>query len=268
MIRSPKVANITCVIPAFKESKFLEECVVSLVNQKDPCSIIICTSTPNSLISDIASRYELPLAINEHPKGIGADWNFSLQQVDSGLVAICHQDDTYHPEYCRSMREIFESEPDLLFTFCDHNESNEQGQRAKGLNLSIKKWLVNRAFKEKTTARTADVRRKLLSWGNPISCPSVMLNLSKLPEFAFDISWEVNLDWEAWDRICRCNGKIGFVNRELVSHRVHPGSETSASIKDNRRYREDLLMFEKFWPKWVSKLLIIPYKISYISNFE
>ena len=42
--------KLTLVVMAYKESKTLDECVESLVNQKKKCNIIVTTSTPNDLI--------------------------------------------------------------------------------------------------------------------------------------------------------------------------------------------------------------------------
>ena len=47
----------TFVICAYKESKFLEECIISLKKQSINSEIFIATSTPNKYIEDIAKKY-------------------------------------------------------------------------------------------------------------------------------------------------------------------------------------------------------------------
>ena len=44
----------TFVICAYKESEFLEECILSLKKQTVRSNIFIATSTPNKYIDDIA----------------------------------------------------------------------------------------------------------------------------------------------------------------------------------------------------------------------
>ena len=51
----------TFVICAYKESPFLEECILSLKKQKLTSNIIMITSTPNSFISELAEKYHIPL---------------------------------------------------------------------------------------------------------------------------------------------------------------------------------------------------------------
>ena len=47
------LANHTFAVCAYKESKFLEECVLSLLSQTVKTNIIMATSTPNEYIEAI-----------------------------------------------------------------------------------------------------------------------------------------------------------------------------------------------------------------------
>ena len=49
-------------------------------------------------------------------------------------------------------------------------------------------------------------------------------------------------------------------------HRIHDGSETSVIIGDNARGQEDYVMFTKFWPKSIAKLLTKVYSLAEKSN--
>ncbi|MGC4388341.1 glycosyltransferase family 2 protein, partial [Streptococcus suis] len=46
-------------------------------------------------------------------------------------------------------------------------------------------------------------RRRVLSLGNPISCPAVTYNLEKLSDFQFDPEMKVSIDWFAWAEIAK-----------------------------------------------------------------
>ena len=48
------IIDHTFVICAYKKSSFLEECIISLKKQKYKSEIIMITSTPNELISEMA----------------------------------------------------------------------------------------------------------------------------------------------------------------------------------------------------------------------
>ena len=92
----------TFVIPAYKESPFIEQCIQSLLAQSVKSNIIITTSTPTDFIKEIAKKYDLPYYINDK-KGIAADWNFALSKVTTPLATIAHQDDIYEPSYAESV---------------------------------------------------------------------------------------------------------------------------------------------------------------------
>ena len=51
--------NHLLVLCAYKESEYLEECLLSLLNQTVKTDIVICTSTPNDFIDKIAAKSPL-----------------------------------------------------------------------------------------------------------------------------------------------------------------------------------------------------------------
>ena len=71
----------TFVICAYKESPFLEECIISLKKQRLKSNIIMVTSTPNSYISSLADKYQILLKVNTGESGIVQDWNFGYNQI-------------------------------------------------------------------------------------------------------------------------------------------------------------------------------------------
>ena len=76
----------------------------------------------------------------------------------------------------------------------------------------------------------------------------------------------VSLDWYAWYKISEYNGRFAYVSDKLMCHRIHEESETSKNIADNTRSKEDLYMYQLFWPNWIAKLLMRQYVKSQHSN--
>ena len=87
----------TFVICAYKESKYLKNCIRSLENQTVKSHILIATSTGNAYIRGLAEQYHISLYENDAPSGIATDWNFAYRQAHTKLVTIAHQDDIPHP---------------------------------------------------------------------------------------------------------------------------------------------------------------------------
>ena len=68
----------TFVICAYKESEFLEECILSLKKQTVRSNIFIATSTPNKYIDDIAEKHGIVVMVNKGQGGITQDWNSQM----------------------------------------------------------------------------------------------------------------------------------------------------------------------------------------------
>ncbi|MEI7621706.1 MAG: glycosyltransferase [Candidatus Moraniibacteriota bacterium] len=260
----------TFAVLAYKESPHLQECINSLKKQTVQSNIIICTSTPSTFLENIASKNNLTLFINSEKNGIASDWNFALKQTTTKYATLAHQDDVYFPEYCEKILKSAELRKDALLIFANYDELIQQnGQtvvRKNSLNFFIKKMLLKLFFKGKQ-ARTKN-KKHLLAFGNPIGCPTVTFAKSNLENFEFDKNFSINLDWKAWLDLAEKKGAFNWINETLVSHRIYAESETSQGLCENRRQKEDLLIFKKNFPPPVATLISKLYSLSYKNNHK
>ncbi|MCM1307648.1 MAG: glycosyltransferase [Butyrivibrio sp.] len=255
----------TFVICAYKESPFLEECIQSLKKQSVRSKIIMSTSTPNAFIGALAEKYGIPLYINDGEKGITQDWNFAYSLADTDYVTIAHQDDVYGKRYTETLFKMTEGIKTPLIFFTDYCEIRE-GQTVKSNTLlRIKRFLLL-PLRPRFAWKSRFIRRRVLSMGSSICCPSVAFARNNLPSPVFLNHFRTDEDWEAWERISRLKGSFIYCRRPLVRHRIHEGSETSEAIRETGRSAEDYEMFRKFWPKRIAKLLVKFYSKSESSN--
>ena len=255
----------TFVVCAYGESPYLGECVSSLMSQTVRSNIIISTSTPNNHIQSIANKNGLPLFINSGKPGIAHDWNCAVEHAETSLVTIAHQDDVYLPEYTKKMLECANLVSDMSIFFSDYGELRNDEPVDDTPLFNFKRFLLRR-IKKKGYFASRREKHRLLSFGSPICCPSVTYNSSILPTPLFLDDMKCSLDWETWERFSRLDGSFVYSASILMRHRIHEGSETTASIKDETRSREDLEMFLKFWPKPLARILNYFYSFSMRSN--
>lgn len=255
----------TFAICAYKESPYLEECIKSLVNQECSSKIIMITSTPNELIQAVSEKYNIPLYINEGEKGIVQDWNFAYCMADTRYVTIAHQDDIYLPHYSTEIMNLAKRAKNPLILFTDYAELRGQSVISNNPLLKIKRILLY-PLRFPIFWNSKFVRRRSLSLGNGICCPAVTMVKDNLPEQIFTVGFRSNEDWEAWERLSKMKGAFAYSRKESMYHRIHEGSETSIIIGDNARSQEDYIMFQKFWPKWIAKILTKIYSLSEKSN--
>ena len=257
----------TFAIPAFGRSPHLTACLDSILGQsRRDSAVVISTSTPSDFLESIANEYRIPLFVNPLREGIGGDWNFALTSTDAQFVTIAHQDDRYEREYTALMLEAVHRHPNTLIAFSNSMEHTPAGPRNININLKVKRALSQRAFGVREAIERPKAKRALLTLGNPVCCPSVMINRGLVPDFRFINSMKSNLDWEAWSRLALLPGKFVYIKTPLVSKGVHAESETSALIANQLREKEDRQMFDRFWPQPVAAAISLIYKLGYRAN--
>ena len=259
------MSTLSFVVCAYKESPYLRDCIQSLLSQKVSCPVYISTSTPNRFIESLADEFALPLIIQNHAPGIAEDWNSAYAAANSDYVVLAHQDDVYEPEYAdAALASLGRSKNPLIF-FSDYYEIRNGRKITDTKNLRIKRRLLRSLAKHGSTD-SVSAKRRLLSLGNPVCCPSVTYAKANLPAVPFRCGMGSNLDWEAWERFSRMKGSFVYDARMLVGHRIHASSTTSDLILSDRRTGEDLDMLKKFWPVPVASAINRFYKHAEASN--
>ena len=252
-------------ICAYGESPYLEECILSLKAQTVKSNIILATATPNEHIKELCNRYELPLFINNGEHGITQDWNFALSRADAEYVTIAHQDDVYCPNYLEEVLKQLAFAKRPIIAFSDYGELRNGMHVDNNKLLKIKRALLL-PLRTKLLWNRIWVRRRVLSLGSPICCPSVTFVKSNCPDVIFQHRYRADEDWEAWEMLSKRKGAFVFCNEILMYHRIHEESETSKILEDNGRTWEDLEMFSKFWPYPIAKVITKLYGTSEKSN--
>jgi glycosyltransferase involved in cell wall biosynthesis len=253
-------------IAAYGESPYLEECLASIAKQSVPARMILCTSTPNNHISLLADKYGAMYKIGHHAPGIGRDWNFAYHTADTQYVTIAHQDDIYETDYLKQVLQALDKHSGLLLLFTDYRQLINNIAYAWQPVVFIKRLLVF-PFWFSPYLHSRFLRKLVFCFGNPVSCPSVVLNKSALPEnFAFDETMKTNLDWLAWIELSNIPGGFYRVPRRLVQHRTHAGSATSDTILSDARQQEDQWIFEKLWGRSLAQMILFFYRASYWLN--
>ncbi|MCR5607504.1 MAG: glycosyltransferase family 2 protein [Lachnospiraceae bacterium] len=257
--------NHTFVICAYKESPYLEECILSLKQQVKKTNIIMVTSTPNDLISSMSEKYDIPLFVNEGQGGITQDWNFGLSKIETEYATIAHQDDIYDRKYVMEIAKLTKKSKKPLILFADYGELRNGQKVNSNTNLKIKRILLF-MLRFRIFWPSIFVRRRSLSLGCGIACPSVTFSLKNLKQPIFEHGYRSVEDWQAWERISKFKGEFVYCPKILMYHRIHEESETSKIIEDNQRSSEEYDMFIKFWPKPIAKLINNFYKAGQKSN--
>ena len=255
----------TFAICAYKESPYLESCIKSLKRQLIKSEIIMVTHTPCDFLTDMAKKHHITLFINEGEGGITQDWNFALSKVRTKYATIAHQDDIYEPSYSAGVLAELKKAKKPIIAFTDYAEIRNNRKTVDVKMLKIKKLMLL-PMRLSFAPNSRFIRRRVLSMGDPICCPSVCFNMSYVKQPVFRNHFKSCEDWEAWENLSRYKGEFIYIPKPLMCHRIHEDSATTEIINDNKRGKENLEMFCKFWPRPIAKLINRAYNKSEESN--
>lgn len=228
-------------------------------------NIIMVTSTPNKFLMELSEKYAIPLHTNMGEGGIAGDWNFGLSMVRTPIATIAHQDDVYEPWYTEKILQYMNRGKHPLICFTDYGEIRNGVKEKSNRLLNVKRMMLV-PLRPGWASKSVFLRRRVLSFGSPISCPTVSYFLPNLPLPVFASDYKSDLDWQAWEKISRRKGDFLFCKEICMYHRIHEESTTTEVLQEHERCKEDLEMFMKFWPKGIAGILEWFYKNSEKSN--
>jgi glycosyltransferase involved in cell wall biosynthesis len=254
--------NHTFVVCAYKESPYLEECVSSLVEQSVATNILIATSTPCEYIQKIADRYGLPVYVRDGKSDIRDDWNFAYDLAETDWVTIAHQDDRYDRNYVKAFLKTVQQFEHPICFLTDYIPIKNGKIGPRDVNSKIRRFL-RKPLKRKSLAGKRFWKRAVLSLGNTICCPAVTYNKSVLGASFFTSELKFNIDWDTFLKLADTDGAMAYVDKPLTFYRVHDGATSKEFIVNHTRELDDRAMFEKFWPKWMVRIIMLFYKKAY-----
>lgn len=253
------------VIPVYKDSPYLEDCIVSLKNQHSSSEIIVTTATPSTYIENLVKKYNLPYFINQNPPSIAGDWNFGFAMANARFVTIAHQDDIYEIGFSAQVLKAMKNKSDCLICFTDYVEMANNVVFKNSLNLVVKRILLF-PFYLSATINNTFIRKAVLSIGNPICCPSVTINKELICNFGFSNRYSCALDWQAWLELTNKKGGFTYINKKLLRHRIHKESETTSQIETGQRLAEEKEILQRIWGKHIGGFISKLYKFSQQGN--
>lgn len=223
------------------------------------------TSTDNEYIRSMAEKYDISLYINPGKGDMQDNWNFAYSIVNTPFVTIAHQDDYYHLDYAKNVLNAIDKVQNIIFVHTHYFDVVNGNCMKSNLNRYIK-TIINFPLRFRFFAKRRLVRRIALSFGNTICCPSVTYNREVVGESPFHSRLSMAVDWELFYDLALRKGTCIFIPAPLTFKRLHEESETNETIQNGARYKDDIYMFSRIWPKAIAKIIAKIYTKSYAVN--
>lgn len=236
------------------------------MNQTVLGHVLVSTATPNDHIKRIADRYRIPIVHNTGLSTASGNWNCGYNAAETPYVTIVHQDDVYEAGYLESILNVVNDYPDgISLVYTDYYELRENERVLNNTLLNVKR-IINAPLKLRFLNGRKAVRNRVLSFGDPICCPSVMLNKEIIGASPFDTTMVSSYDYKTWVNIASMDGRFVYIPKPLVGHRIHDESGTTENIMNNTRRNDDREIISSLWPKPIGKVISRLYSKAESSN--
>ena len=249
------------VICAYGESKYLEECIKSVVNQTEKTPIYIASSTPSKYIDELAKQYGIEVFYREGKSDIKDDWNFACSVADAEWVTVAHQDDVYYSQFAEELHKSIKNCEDAVMAFTDYHCLIE-GQEVDNINCKIRR-MQRRTMKSRKLASKKWWKKRIFALGNSICCPTVTYHKAVIEGDIFTSELKFNIDWDTFVKYADYDAPFIYIDKPLLDYRIHPDATTVKCMDNSLRIKEDTIMFNKFWPEWATKIIMTFYKLAY-----
>ncbi|KAI4449485.1 hypothetical protein C823_004014 [Eubacterium plexicaudatum ASF492] len=132
----------------------------------------------------------------------------------------------------------------------------------RDINSRIRRFL-RKPLKYKLLAERRFWKRAVLAFGNSICAPAVTYHKSVLGPSYFTSEMKFNIDWDTFLKLAEEEGQLAYAEKPLTFYRIHGEATSMEFIESHGRELEDAAMFQKFWPGWVTDILMHFYKKAY-----
>jgi len=222
--------TISVVIPAYNGARFIDQAILSVLNQeRRPDEIIVCDDGSSDATLSICRRYADQVSVWSNrtgPSGFVNGWNTAICRAKGEYISILHQDDLLSPAFIRLGMEALEREPSVGHLFCTCQYIDEEGV------------VVGSSYPDVGELRVVNYNglgyvRAYQQQGSPHihRCPGVITHRRIFEQCRYEPLAGHIADDDFFYRVGMYTDVLGLL-QPLAAFRVHPGSVTG-SMEDS-----------------------------------
>lgn len=208
-----ELPKFSIVTPSYNQGHFLEETILSVLNQRYPHTeyIIVDGGSTDSSV-EVIKRYESKLAwwVSEKDRGQAHAINKGLERVTGDIVAYLNSDDVFLPGAFDMVAKIFMERPHINWLAGNcilFGNAAEACVKYPTPAADIASWLhFNRLPQQSTFWRRSVMQKHGL----------------------FEEKFRYSFDYEYWVRLVHGGERCETVDFPLAGFRLHPQSKTVA----------------------------------------
>ena len=205
--------RITVVTPSFNQGYFLEDTILSVLNQAYPnLEYIIIDGGSSDGSVEIINRFGDGLSywISEKDNGQSSAINKGWQRATGEILCWLNSDDYLLPGTLFRIAEIFKKHPDAGFIHANAIRIDQTGQPSG-----------------EPLGGHFDLHASLIQSKNPVAQPATFIARKALDEVGLlDENLHMSMDWDLWIRIA-ARYPVYYFDENWAAFRVWPGAKGS-----------------------------------------
>jgi glycosyltransferase involved in cell wall biosynthesis len=205
----PKISIVT---PSYNQGRFLEETILSVLNQRyEPLEYIIIDGGSSDESVEIIRRYEKHLAfwVTEKDRGQVHALNKGFERITGNIAGFINSDDVYLPGAFNAVVDHFEARPACEW-LCADTVLFGQGYPTKLVIANVPKSAAH-----------------ALSWAYRAPQPGMFWR-SELIQCGFQEPWPYDFDHDLYVRLLLDGHACEHVPLPIAGYRLHEASKTVA----------------------------------------
>lgn len=225
--------TISIVTPSYNQAAFLEQTILSVLNQGYPnLEYIIMDGGSTDGSVDIIRKYADRLAywVSEPDQGQADAINKGWQRSHGEIVAWLNSDDTYEPGALQAATECFVARPDVYLVYGDMNFVDDEGnvfERFHAPDFDLRTFIGDSCY---------------------IRQPTTLFRRAALEQVGtLDTRLHYAMDYDLFIRIC-ARFPVQRLPHIMANFRYHPASKTmsgSATRGDHTFWPEERTLLER-----------------------
>jgi len=240
--------KISLALCTFNGARYLASQLESIVTQtRPPDELIVCDDQSSDhtreIIQTFASSASFPVRLYVNDKQLGVRKNFerAISLCSGDVIALCDQDDIWHPEKLQLAEAVFLSSSDVGLVFSDA-ELVDDKLRAEDCNL----WQVI-GFDARKKRRIAEGKTLEVLLGMNVVTGATMTFKVEFRDLILPIPPE-GLYHDGWIAlIIAAVAQLAFIDRPLIKYRQHRDQVVGTPLS---RQAPDSIALQKTEPQY------------------
>jgi glycosyltransferase involved in cell wall biosynthesis len=220
--------KLSIVTPSYNQGRFLEETILSVLNQGyEPLEYIVIDGGSTDESVEIIKRYQdrLTYWVSEKDRGQVHAINKGLERVTGDVFAFINSDDIYFPGAFNSVMSYFKDHPDASWV-CGNTQLFGEGHETRLIQTVVPKSAAH-----------------CLAWAYKAPQPGHFWK-TDIVRSGFEERWNYDFDHDMYVRLLLNGHKCEYLPTQMAGYRLH---EVSKTIAEGHRQLEEFDRIAEFY---------------------